>query len=42
MEKKIYLVPDIIIHHEGGASHEESIKKGNGIIKKLALDVVYF
>ena len=24
--KKIYLVPDIIIHHEGGASHEESIK----------------
>ena len=25
--KKIYLVPDIIIHHEGGASHEKSIKK---------------
>ncbi|SVE41268.1 uncharacterized protein METZ01_LOCUS494122, partial [marine metagenome] len=25
--KKIYLVPDVIIHHEGGASHEESIKK---------------
>jgi GT2 family glycosyltransferase len=25
--KKIYLVPDIIIHHEGGESHEESIKK---------------
>ena len=25
--KKIYLVPDIIIHHEGGSSHEESIKK---------------
>ena len=24
--KKIYLVPDIIIYHEGGASHEESIK----------------
>ena len=24
--KKIYLVPDIVIHHEGGASHEESIK----------------
>ena len=25
--KKIYLVPDIIIHHEGGSSHEESIKR---------------
>ena len=25
--KKIYLVPDIIIHHEGGASHEASIKR---------------
>ena len=25
-KKKIYLVPDIIIHHEGGASHEKSIK----------------
>ena len=25
--KKIYLIPDIIIHHEGGASHDESIKK---------------
>ena len=25
--KKIYLVPDIIIHHEGGTSHEKSIKK---------------
>ena len=25
--KKIYLVPDIIIHHEGGVSHEESIKR---------------
>ena len=25
--KKIYLVPDIIIHHEGGASQEKSIKK---------------
>ena len=24
--KKIYLVPDIVIHHEGGASHDESIK----------------
>ena len=25
--KKIYLVPEIIIHHDGGASHEESIKR---------------
>ena len=25
--KKIYLVPDIIIHHEGAASHVESIKR---------------
>ena len=25
--KKIYLVPGIIIHHEGGSSHEESIKR---------------
>ena len=25
--KKIYLVPDIIINHEGGTSHEKSIKK---------------
>ncbi|RZO47898.1 MAG: glycosyltransferase [Candidatus Pelagibacterales bacterium] len=24
--KKIYLIPDIIIHHEGGASHDESLK----------------
>ena len=24
--KKIYLVPEIIIYHEGGASHDESIK----------------
>ena len=24
--KKIYLVPDIVIHHEGGTSHDESIK----------------
>ena len=27
MEKKIYLVPDIRINHEGGASQEKSIKK---------------
>ena len=40
--KKIYLVPDIIIHHEGAASHDRIYKKGNGIIKKLALDVVNF
>ena len=25
--KKIYLVPDIIIHHEGGTSHDVSIKR---------------
>ena len=34
--KKIYLVPDIIIHHEGGSSHEESIKK------EMELDGIIF